>query len=47
MTAEVFVGRDVSQTQLDVAVRPGFGFQVAHNEAGMVNAPSDESAEPV
>lgn len=37
MTAEVFVGMDVSQTQLDVAVRPGSGFQVAHDEAGMVS----------
>ncbi len=35
MRAPLFVGIDVSQNQLDVAVRPGTAFQVTHDETGM------------
>ena len=35
-TEPVFVGIDVSQTQLDVAVRPGPTFAVAHDAAGLL-----------
>lgn len=36
MTEPVFVGIDVSQAQLDVAVRPGLTFTVSHDAAGLV-----------
>lgn len=35
MRAPLFVGMDVSQSQLDVALRPGNTFAVAHDEAGI------------
>ena len=35
MRAPLFVGIDVSQNQLDVAVRPGTAFQVTHDDTGM------------
>lgn len=35
MRAPVFVGIDVSQNQLDVALHPGSPFQVPHDEGGM------------
>ncbi len=38
MTAEVFVGLDVSQECVDVAVRPGTAFQIAHDEPEIAEA---------
>jgi transposase len=35
VSAPVFVGIDVSQAQLDIAVRPGTPFSVPHHEAGI------------
>ena len=38
MSAEIFVGLDVSQACVDVAVRPGTAFQLAHDERGIAEA---------
>ena len=38
MSTAVFVGIDVSQAQLDLALRPGVPFSVPHNEAGIGTA---------
>jgi transposase len=38
MSAEIFVGMDVSQGGVDVAVQPGTAFQIAHNERGIAEA---------
>lgn len=35
MSTAVFVGIDVSQAQLDIALRPGVPFSVPHHEAGI------------
>lgn len=35
MSTAVFVGIDISQARLDVAVRPGAPFSVSHDEAGI------------
>lgn len=35
MSTDVFVGMDVSQGYVDVAVQPGAAFQIPHNEAGL------------
>lgn len=35
MSPVVFVGIDVSQTRLDIAVRPGSSFALTHDESGM------------
>jgi transposase len=40
MSTAVFVGIDVSQAQLDIAVRPGTAFCVSHDEAGIVSVVS-------
>jgi transposase len=36
MTPLVFVGIDVSQARLDIAVRPGSSFALTHDESGMI-----------
>src|SRR5688572_12644518 len=38
MRAEIFVGMDVSQACLDVAVQPGTGFQIPNDENGIAQA---------
>lgn len=38
MSAEIFVGLDVSQDRVDVAIRPGTAFQIAHDERGIAEA---------
>jgi transposase len=38
MSAEIFVGMDVSQACVDVAVHPGPAFQIAHDEHGIAEA---------
>jgi transposase len=38
MSAEIFVGMDVSQACVDVAVHPGTAFQIANDERGVVQA---------
>lgn len=38
MSAEVFVGMDVSQACVDVAVHPGTAFQFPHDESGIAQA---------
>jgi transposase len=38
MSAEIFVGMDVSQDCVDVAVHPGTAFQIAHDESGITQA---------
>lgn len=38
MSTEVFVGMDVSQACVDVAVHPGTAFQIAQNERGIAEA---------
>jgi transposase len=38
MSAEVFVGMDVSQACVDVAVHPGTAFQFTHDESGIALA---------
>ena len=38
MSAEIFVGMDVSQACVDVAVHPGTAFQIAHDERGIAQA---------
>jgi transposase len=38
MSAEIFVGMDVSQACVDVAVQPGTGFQIPNDESGIVQA---------
>ncbi len=34
-SAEIFVGMDVSQGCVDVAVQPGIGFQIPHDKSGV------------
>ena len=41
MRAPVFVGIDVSQSQLDVACRPGTPVQMTHDEGGIANVVDD------
>lgn len=38
MSAEIFVGLDVSQACVDVVVHPGTAFQIAHDERGIAEA---------
>src|SRR3989442_553873 len=38
MSAEIFVGMDVSQGCVDVAVHPGTAFQIPHDESGITQA---------
>jgi transposase len=38
MSAEIFVGMDVSQGCVDVAVRPGTAFQITQDERGIAEA---------
>ena len=38
MSVEIFVGMDVSQACVDVAVRPGPAFRIAHDERGIAEA---------
>ncbi len=38
MSAEIFVGMDISQACVDVAVQPGTGFQILHDESGIAQA---------
>ena len=38
MSAEIFVGMDVSQAAVDVAVHPGTAFQMTHDERGIAQA---------
>jgi transposase len=38
MSGEIFVGMDVSQACVDVAVHPGTAFQIAHDEWGIAQA---------
>lgn len=38
MSAEIFVGLDVSQERVDVAVQPETTFQIAHDEQGIAHA---------
>ncbi len=38
MSADVFVGMDVSQACVDVAVEPGAPFQIPHDESGIARA---------
>ena len=38
MSAEIFVGMDVSHACVDVAVHPGMGFQIPNDESGIVQA---------
>lgn len=38
MSAEIFVGMDVSQACVDVAVHPGTAFQIPHDERGIAQA---------
>jgi transposase len=38
MSAEIFVGMDVSQSYVDVAVHPETTFQIAHDEQGIAHA---------
>src|SRR5258705_10513514 len=38
MSAEIFVGMDVSQDWVDVAVHAGTAFQIAHDESGITQA---------
>ena len=38
MSAEIFVGMDVSQGGVDVAVHPGPAFQITHDERGIADA---------
>ena len=38
MSAEIFVGMDVSQASVDVAVHPGTAFQIAQDERGIAEA---------
>ena len=35
MSTPVFIGIDISQARLDIAVRPGSAFSLAHNESTM------------
>lgn len=44
MTESVFVGIDVSQTQFDVALRPGRTCTVPHEEAGMATVVEEVEA---
>ena len=47
MRAPVFVGIDVSQRQLDVALQPGTPFQVTHDEVGIATVVDQlQAAEP-
>lgn len=38
MNPTIFVGMDVSQDTVDIAVQPGTGFQVTNDDAGIANA---------
>jgi len=38
MSGEIFVGMDVSQACVDVAVHPGTAFQIAQDERGIAEA---------
>ena len=38
MSAAIFVGMDISQACVDVAVHPGTAFQISHDERGIAEA---------